>query len=187
MIIGVTGKSGSGKTTIANIIKEEFDGIVIHVDEGAHDVLTFDAYKYFLEGFGIEVNENVIDRKLLGRYLFNNQEMMDKYNAYIYELIKIELDRLMVDKDKIYILDWNFLPITSLFDECDIKILMECSDELRKERVKLRDNISDEYFDARESKGLEYNQDEYDIIMKNTDLIKRKDEIRKVIGGKIWK
>lgn len=187
MIIGITGKSGSGKSTIANIIGEEFDFVVIDVDKVAHKVLTFDAYKYFLEKFGITAPGNVVDRKFLGKYLFNNNEMMEAYNAFIYELIKIELNNLMQDKTKNYCLDWNFLPITNLFLECDLKILMKCDVFERRKRVKLRDNIDDAYFDARESKCLEYNEDDYDLVLINTNLHEKKDEVKKVLGDVLWK
>lgn len=188
MIIGVTGKMGSGKTTIANIIKEEYDFEVIHIDEVAHQVLTFDAYVYFLSQFGVTAPGKEIDRKFLGKFLFSSEVVMKKYNAYIYELIKLEITRIrQSNPNGSFIYDWNFLPITSLMDECDLKILMTCPVEERKKRVKKRDNIDGEYFDSREAMGLEYNEEEYDLVIENSNLLEKKDEIKKVLGDYICK
>lgn len=187
MIIGITGKSGSGKTTMANIIRDEFGFEVIHGDEVAHEVLDFYAYKFFLDSHNIPLNGNKVDRKYLGQYLFNSESLMKDYNNYIYVLIENALDNLLKDKTKNYIIDWNFLPITSYFKECDIKILMKCDTEIRRERVKNRDNITDEYFTSRESKGLEYNDEDYDILMVNDNLLERKEEIKKVLGEYLCK
>ena len=39
MIIGITGKSGSGKTTITNLLQERREYEVIHVDDLTHTIL----------------------------------------------------------------------------------------------------------------------------------------------------
>lgn len=187
MVIGISGKQGSGKTTIVNTIKDLYDIEVIHGDEIAHEVLTYEVYQNFLKNIGYEVPSNEVDRKYLGKIIFSHKDILDNYNAYIYEFIKARIEKIIQDKSKNYIIDWNFLPITSLFDLCDLKILVECDINVRRDRVKKRDNIDDEYFNIREKAGLDYDESSFDVILENNELKESKNNVKKILGGIIWK
>lgn len=186
MLIGVTGESGSGKTTVANYISEIFDTGIIHGDDVAHEVLTIDIYNEVLSWFNEEPRE-FVDRKYLGKLLFQDKTLMDRYNAYIYELIRKRIDEMMAESEKkIFVIDWNFLPITNLFNECDIKVLLKAPVNVRKKRVMKRDGINQEYFNLREDNGLKYNEEDYDFVFVNESKIEMQENIKK-LGGVIWK
>jgi len=113
MIIGITGKSGAGKTTISNYIKElseEFE--VIEVDK---------VVKYILENDGIKrINHEMKQRYNMGPYekhdithSFFRNSIEDKM---LDELFKMEIDletlkrvKELQQKGKNVIIDWYLL------------------------------------------------------------------------------
>ena len=153
MIIGITGKSGSGKTTISNKLNKDEKYLVIDVDTYAHRILEREEVKQELSnlyGSGI-LEDGEINRKRLGEIVFTSFEETEKYNKYIWEYIKTELERQMQNKENI-IIEWSLLPLTEYLDKCDIKILVENDINTRMERVMKRDNISEGYFMKREAR-----------------------------------
>lgn len=188
MLIGITGESGSGKTTIANFISEIFNTGIIHGDDVAHEVLTLEVYNEVLSWFGIPPQDSV-DRKFLGNLLFQNEVLMKRYNDYIYELIHIRINTMMEESEKkIFVIDWNFLPITNLFNECSIRILMKAPIEVRESRVIKRDGIDQKYFKLREANGLRYdNESDYDFVFVNDNLTNLKAIIQESLGKVLWK
>lgn len=187
MLIGITGETGSGKTTLANILANKYGYFVIHGDEVAHEVLTLERFNEVLSWFGIMPIAQV-NRKYLGRLLFSDDEKRAKYDAYIYPLIKKRLDQIMEESSNTnFVIDWNFIPSTPLKDECDITILMKCSEALRRERVKMRDNIDDAYFTNLNKACLKYQDEDYDYVFVNESEFALEESIKKSLEGIIWK
>ena len=58
---------------------------------------------------------------------------------------------------------------------CDIKILLDIPYEIRKQRAMKRDNISEEAFDLREKASIDFNEKDFDYILKtnNKEIVKR--------------
>ena len=58
---------------------------------------------------------------------------------------------------------------------CDYKILIDIPYEIRKQRIMLRDNITEDKIDLRENASIEYNIEEFDfVINEKTEELKRK-------------
>ena len=56
MLIGICGKSGSGKSTISNYLKSELGAIHCDIDKMGHYVLTLpNVQKDLIDSFGIEI------------------------------------------------------------------------------------------------------------------------------------
>lgn len=182
MIIGITGKQGSGKTTVANYIAEMLGGNVIHGDELAHEVLTLDVYNYVLSWFN-KTAENEVDRKRLGSLLFKDKEKMDKYNDLIYSLMHFE-ERFASSPEGIFIIDWNFLPITPLMNLCDITILLDAPENVREERIINRDMVKSEYFKLRESNALDYKKEDYDFFLTSEEILKDEKVLKRIMEAK---
>ncbi len=187
MLIGITGEMGSGKTTLANILANKYGFAVIHGDEVAHAALTLERYNEVLSWFDVAPSDHV-DRKFLGHLLFANDQLREKYDAYIYPPIKEMVDAIMANsQNNNFVIDWNFLPETPLKDECNLTILMKCSESLRRKRVKLRDNIDDNYFTMRNKACLKYDDSDYDLIFVNEGEYALEESVKKCLEGKIWK
>ena len=185
MIIGISGKSGSGKSSLSNFIIKTSNKNVIHVDidKIGHDVLLLpDVKKELINSFGENIlNEKIVDRKKLGEIVFNSRNDMDKLSYITWKYMEMEIDKIInTNKDKIIILDWLLLPLVKYFNMCDIKILLDIPYEIRKERAVKRDNISEKAFDLREKASIDFNPNDFDYVIKNNDRKTIKRLVRKI-------
>ena len=168
MIIGITGKSGVGKSTYADNIAKENGFNVIHVDEVSHRVMEFPNVKQkLIEIFGEEIiKDGLINRKYLGDLIFTNRHSYEEMNDIVWQELKNEINReLSSHKDAV--LDWILLPHSHYWNMCDKKILIVADEEQRKEKVMIRDNISKEYLKKRDSASISYDGIEFDEVIVN--------------------
>lgn len=173
MIIGICGKSGSGKSTLAKQIVEYYGDNAVHldIDKIGHKVLIFEEVKKeLINCFGISIIKNSnIDRKKLGEIVFSSRREMKKLSDITWKYMQIEIDNFLLNnKNKIIILDWILLQDTKYFSMCSLKILLDTSYEIRKERAIKRDNISESAFDLREKASNYFNCKDFDIILQDS-------------------
>ena len=187
MLIGVVGKSGSGKSSLVRRMKC-FDDSIIHVDidKIGHDILkdkeVVRNIVKIVEDDSVVIN-GVLDRKKVGNIVFNDLEKYNKYYKYTEEIENAIIDKIIDDnKDKKVVLDWIILDQTKYWDKLDYKILVETDYEIRKDRVIKRDNINEEYFDLREVMKKDYNKEEMDIVLKGNNI---NDTVIKEILGEL--
>lgn len=180
MIIGICGKSGCGKSTLAKQIIELTNNKSVHldIDKVEHKVLLLpEVKKELIKLFGKSVMEdNIVDRKRLGEIVFASRNEMDKLSDITWKYMQIEIDKFLNEnKDKIIILDWLLLSISKYFNMCDIKILLDVTYDIRKQRVMRRDNIAEETFDLREKASIDFNGEDFDYVLEISDkeIVKR--------------
>ena len=166
MIIGITGKSGSGKSTYACKLAEENGFRVVSIDKVSHGIMSLPAIKAkLIDLFGNEVvKDGAVDRKYLGDLVFENRHLYKEMSDLIWDMMKRRIDDILSTHEKV-ILDWILLPHTHYWKMCDTKILMVADEEDRKKRVMARDNISAEYLNKRDSAGINYDDIEFDQII----------------------
>lgn len=169
MIIGITGKSGSGKSTYAHQLAEENGFRVVNIDKISHAIMSLPSIKEKLIGiFGDEVvKDGEIDRKYLGDLIFTNRHLYKEISALIWDMMKYRIDYI-ISRNENVILDWILLPHTHYWKMCDKRILMVADEEERKKRVMVRDNISAEYLSKRDSAGIDYSNIEFDQVIYTT-------------------
>lgn len=173
MLIGICGKSGSGKSTISNYLKDELKAIHCDIDKIGHYVLILpNVQKDLIDSFGIEICEDgKINRKKLGQIVFNSVDKMKILEKITWKYMEIEIDKIIKEnKDKIIILDWQLLPKTKYLNLCDLKILIDIPYEIRKQRILERDNINEEKIDLREKASITYNKNDFDYIFNTNDI-----------------
>lgn len=182
MLLGICGKSGSGKSFVARaLIQNRSNAIHVDIDALDHQANEIkEVQDILVKYFGSEVIKNgVVDRKYLGQVVFNDKEkmalLMQIKGAYVYKTID---DIIANNPNSLIILDHICLPEMKYFDICDLKVLVDIPYEIRKERAIERDHITEAQFDLREKGSINYDRSQFDIILNSTTL-KEIDDLRK--------
>ena len=145
MIIGLTGSSGSGKSTVAAMFKRagchivDCDAISKRIDKDAR-------YKALVrENFGDGVfDENgEISRKKLGAIVFGNAELLKKLSAISHPVIIKRVVRAVnrYRKTSNVVIDAPLLFEGGLDAMCDTTVGVVADDRLRVKRISDRDGI----------------------------------------------
>lgn len=169
-VIGITGKSGSGKSTFASLLSKKLNCKCVDVDEVGHQALFQpDIFKELCDKFGTGVlDENgKIDRKKVGNIVFADKQKMNILTDLTWNYMNKTLDNFLQQTDNFMILDWILLPYTEYWNKCSFKILVLSDDIERKNKVIERDHISEEYFYKRDSASVDYSTFKFDYIVKN--------------------
>lgn len=171
MIICLCGRSNSGKGTIAKTFTY-LDNNILHldIDKVAHHVNDKEEVKEELvDTFGTTVITNgKVNRKKLGSIVFNDKDEMKKLEAITWKHMEKEIDNYISDNSgKIIILDYIMLPKTKYFKTSDLRILVKASYEERLKRAIMRDKITKELFDQRDSAAINYVDEDFDYVIDN--------------------
>lgn len=136
MIIGLTGRIGSGKTTIARIF-ERYESFIIDADAIGYVVLEEKKEKIVKE-FGKEIVKNgSIDRKLLSEIVFLDKDKLKRLNEITHPLIiKRIKEKVKGSNSFLTIIVAPFLIETSLYSLVDKTILVVCEREKILKRMK---------------------------------------------------
>lgn len=169
-VIGVAGKSGSGKSTFASLLAQKLNGIYVDMDKVCHEALLDSTISQTLcskFGNGILGSNGQIDRKKLGNIAFTHPSNMQVVTNLTYAYMDKQLESLLKQKDTTIVLDAILLPQTHYWDICDSKVLVLADDTKRKEKVMERDHISEEYFAKRDARSIDYSSFHFDYVFFN--------------------
>lgn len=146
MIIGITGGSGCGKTTLLNLLKEA-GALVLDCDAIYHRLLREDpALTAAIEKrFPGTVEEGVLQRKKLGALVFSDASALQDLNAITHAAVKAEVLRLLAGGPKLAAIDAIGLFEGGLAELCDVTVAVTAPQEDRVARLMARDGISREY------------------------------------------
>lgn len=154
--IGITGVIGSGKSTIAAILKQ-FGVPVIDADEISRSITKpgTDVFYQIVDKFGkgVLTNDGELDRKKIADIVFSDPKKRKTLEDIIHPAVKAERNRLIKLFDEkgcsIVALDVPLLFEAGMDKEVDIIILAYADEDTLYERVKKRDNMSFEEFEKR--------------------------------------
>jgi dephospho-CoA kinase len=152
-LLGLTGGISTGKSTVSNILKNK-GYKVIDADKIAKEVVevSMPAYEEIVDYFGEDIllMDKTIDRKKLGKLIFNNINLREKLNSivhpYVFRAIKENIN-YYCEKEKLV-----FLDIPLLFEQIELLKkhsiifheiwLVYTDEETQIERLMKRDTIS---------------------------------------------
>ena len=146
MIIGITGGTGCGKTTLLNLIRER-GGLVLDCDEIYHELLLSD--KEMLAAIDVRfpgvVEEGCLNRKKLGAIVFADEAALLDLNAITHSAVKREVLRRLAAKPDLAAIDAIGLFEGGLAELCDVTVAVTAPVETRIRRLMTRDGITEEY------------------------------------------
>ncbi|MCB0377057.1 MAG: dephospho-CoA kinase [Bdellovibrionales bacterium] len=146
--IGLTGNIASGKTTVANVLREQAIPI-IDADQISHQALRIEQDRilnYF--GNGILGEDGQIDRRKLGEKVFSSQKSREVLEGILHPLIqkKVAEKRALLESAGYH---WAVYDVPLLFenkleDQFDAILLVIAPDKLRLERLVDRKGLTEE-------------------------------------------
>ncbi len=139
-LIGITGKTGSGKNHIAELL-EKRGWRTLDLDLVAHQSLEILAER-IEESLGPGLlSDGKIDRRELGRRVFSNPALLELLEKITYPWIEKETRRWIAEKPDIpAAIHAINLHKTSLPEDCDAVIWVNAPAGKRRKRVMKRDN-----------------------------------------------
>ena len=151
MIIGLTGKSCSGKDYVAHLFGEEF--VVIDEDKLGHVALDNNREK-LVAAFGDSIiTDGKVDRKKLGPIVFSDKEKLEKLNSISHPWMVAETLRLCREAEsegKIAVINAAILEKMGFVPYCNEVVLVSSPYSERLKRAVMRDKITPEAFEKRD-------------------------------------
>lgn len=144
MRIGLTGGTGSGKSSVANILLQ-LGATLIDADKLGHEVLLPGGYAYdeVRTAFPEHVLEDgTIHRPSLGAHVFTDKDALLTLNSIVHPSIEMLLTRRLEESSGIVIVDAALLIESGLYKRCDEVWLVTAPIDMRIARVCKRDGLS---------------------------------------------
>lgn len=180
MVVGLTGQTGAGKTTVCKVFSENGFS-VINADHISRLVMEKGqpCLAEICEFFGKDIlleNGN-LDRPKLAGLVFTDKKKLELLNSITYPYITAEIlkmiRKLSAEGKKLILLDAPTLFESRADDFCELIISVISREEFRAERIMKRDNISRESAQYRIDSQLkeEFFRTHSDFIIKNNSDI----------------
>ena len=173
-VIGLTGQTGAGKTTVGSILKEKGYAIIDADIVARKAVENPEVIGMLADRFGEDIiKDGILDRRELARRAFKDKESSEALNAITHP----EITRLVAEE--IHIAEKNgakaaVVDAALLFDSCivafcDKNISVVADVEVRLERIMKRDLISkdDALLRINAQPPVEYYIEKADIVINN--------------------
>lgn len=141
MVLGIAGGVGSGKSTVLNILQEEYDVCICMADELGHEAMCrgTTAYRQIIETFGAEIclETGEIDRRTLAEKVYCDETLLQKLNGIIHPFVKKEICRRIeaCEKDKVFVLETAILFESGCDEFCDSVWGVITQDDIRIRRL----------------------------------------------------
>ena len=170
MILGITGGTGCGKTTLQNCIAQ-LGGVILDCDAIYHELLKTDpALLSAIEArFPGTVENGVLQRKKLGNLVFSDENALNDLNRITHGAVKAEVLRRLADHPPLAAIDAIALFEGGLAELCDITVAVTAPEEARIQRLMARDSIDRDYAKRRidAQKSADWFRENCDYCLEN--------------------
>lgn len=185
IIVGICGRSGSGKSTVGKIIKNKYsayidcDGVSREVTQKGSPCLL-----ELVDCFGNEIinQDGSLNRANLASIAFGNEEKLKVLNRithkYIIDDIEAKIQRFMNDSHRAVFLDAPTLFESGIHKRCDLILSVVADDKILIERIKNRDNKNGDEAKKRLSSQYtnEFLKENSDYIIENNGTLEELEE-----------
>ncbi len=187
-LVGLTGKTGAGKSTISKYLQEN-GAYIIDGDIVARQVLVEDKslLPKLCEAFGDVLNsDGSLDRKKLAKIAFSTSENTRLLNSLMHpainDFINSQAQKAFENHD-VVVVDAAAIIESGFADRCDVMIVAHAPVEVRKARIMARDNISeaDALVRINGQKDDEFYLGRADFVIRNYEPIDLNKELLPVV------
>lgn len=187
-VIGLTGGIASGKTTVANLFKQQFKIDIVDADIVAREVVEpgTPGLNAIIEHFGADIvrDDQTLDRAKLREKIFSHPEEKAWLNGLLHPMIR---EKMIEDLEQVTS-DYALLVVPLLVENkldslCNRVLVVDVDPQTQISRTVKRDNVSEEQANAilasqasREQRlaladdVVKNNPDDPDLLLQITDL-----------------
>ncbi|MCV3263608.1 dephospho-CoA kinase [Vibrio harveyi] len=187
-VISLTGGIASGKTTVANLFKQQFKIDIVDADIVAREVVEpgTPGLNAIMEHFGTDIvrDDQTLDRAKLREKIFSNPEEKAWVNGLLHPMIR---EKMIEDLEQVTS-DYALLVVPLLVENkldslCERVLVVDVEPQTQISRTVKRDNVSEEQAKAilasqasREQRlaladdVVKNNPDDPDLLLQITDL-----------------
>lgn len=150
MILGITGGTGCGKTTLLQAM-EDAGALVLDCDAIYHELLKTDPglLDAISRRFPGTVEGGILQRKKLGGIVFADPQALEDLNRITHSAVKAEVERRLASWEGHAAIDAIALLEGGLAELCQVTVAVTAPVEARVQRLMARDNIPEEYARSR--------------------------------------
>lgn len=188
LVVGLTGKIGSGKSTVAQIF-DELGARIIDVDKIGHEVLQMQDVKDSLKKvFGEKIFDGSdIDRKKLASIVFSDSQKLAILEQVVHPMMRKKVKEQLDSLSGVIIIDAAILHRLKLDELCDLVITVVAPTNKIVERLKAK-GLSENEIYQRLSSQKDVTNTDY-VIVNDSDLLSLREKIKdfynKVIKSKM--
>ncbi|KYG62106.1 dephospho-CoA kinase [Bdellovibrio bacteriovorus] len=174
--IGLTGGIACGKSTVSRALKDHSIPVV-DADEIAKEVVKSGSpgLKSVIDVFGQDflLPDGSLDRRKLGQHVFGHPELLHRLESILHPLIREETRRrrrLLEDMNHpVAVYDIPLLFETKAQDQFDAVVVVSCTKGQQKERLRRRQNWTDDEIDMRIASQIpiQFKEQQADFILHN--------------------
>lgn len=167
LIIGITGGSGCGKTTLLNSIAEK-GGLILDCDAIYHRLLAEDPtlLSAIEARFPGVVEDGILQRKKLGNIVFSDENALRDLNKITHAAVKTEVLRQLEAAPALAAIDAIGLFEGDLAQLCQVTVAVTAPAEDRVARLMARDGIPEAY--ARKRIAAQRSNEEFSALCNYT-------------------
>lgn len=123
-VVGITGGVGAGKSTVLNVLREEYRADIISTDEVAKELMMPGqrCFQEIVEAYSDALlnEDGELDKKKMGELVFNDKEAGDRINGIVHPAVKEEvIRRIQNSKRQLVAVESALLIEANLTDLCD--------------------------------------------------------------------
>lgn len=200
-ILGITGGIGTGKSTVLDILKTEYNAYILEADKVAH-LLMMPGKRAFNEivavfGEDILAEDGTIDRNILGKRVMSDRRSLEKLNGIVHPAVKeyIVKDISEIRRDShgesestdtrnLYVIEAALLIQDGYREICDEIWSVITSEDIRIKRL-----IASRGYTEDKARSFIKNQPEDEYFITNSDKVLYNngsaDELMDAIRGEI--
>ncbi len=146
-VIGLTGGIGSGKSTIAGIF--EHLGVPVYNSDKSAQKIYFkpEVKKQVIELIGAEayLTDSSLNKEFIAAAVFSDHQKLEQLNSIIHPAVAKDFKEWKEKQHASYLVKESALLFeTGIYKEMDALVLVSADKDLRIERVKKRDHLTEE-------------------------------------------